>query len=90
MGSSTREDWVEGLDALDAALERVLELNSACLLSPERLALLQRLEHVRRVLPAVEHPLINELGHALPEEIGGRRWRWRIGCGSRRVRLIAV
>ena len=93
MSSSTREDWVEGLDALDAALERVLELESSCLLTPERLSVLERLErHVRRI-PTVAHPLINELGHALPEEIGGRlvmvladRLRITPGAASRRMK----
>ena len=43
------------------------------LTTPERLALLERCERVRRRLPAVEHPLINQLARqATPEELGGK------------------
>ena len=93
MSSSTGEQWTERLDALRSAVAGVLELDSVLLTTPERLNCLDAIENVRRVLPAVEHPLINELGHALPEEVGGRlgmaladRLRITPGAASRRLK----
>lgn len=64
---------VEAFDALDAALDRVLELSVAALTTRERLAVLQRCETVRRRLPAAEHPLINGLAEqAGSAELGGK------------------
>ncbi len=49
------------------------ELKFDALTTPERLALLERCERARRRLPAVEHPLINQLARqAVPEELGGK------------------
>jgi Domain of unknown function (DUF222) len=60
-------------DAPDAAADTVAELKFDALTTPERLALLERCERVRRRLPAVEHPLINQLARqATPEELGGK------------------
>lgn len=60
-------------DALDTALDRALELSFDALTTQERLALLERCERLRRRLPAVEHPLINQLGTAAdPAELGGK------------------
>jgi uncharacterized protein DUF222 len=60
-------------DALDAAVDGVLGLDFEALTNPERLALLERCERVRRRLPAIEHPLINQLaGQATAEELGGK------------------
>jgi len=72
MRSSTREEVVEVFDALEANLKRALDLRFDALTTPERFALLQRSERVRRQLPAVEHPLINQIGEqADATELGG-------------------
>jgi Domain of unknown function (DUF222) len=45
------------------------------LTTPERLALLERCARIRRRLPAVEHPLINQVARqATPVELGGKLW----------------
>jgi hypothetical protein len=73
MRSSSREEIVETFDVLDAALDAVLKLSCDALTTPERFALLERCERVRRRLPAIEHPLINQIAHqASPEELGGK------------------
>ena len=73
MHSSCREEIVEAFDALEADLDRALELSFDTLTTPERLAMLQRCETFRRRLPAVEHPLINQIGEqANQTELGGK------------------
>src|ERR1700761_7338062 len=73
MRSSSREEVVEVFDALEAAMKRALDLRCDALTTPERLALLQTCEKLRRLLPAVEHPLINHLAaQADPTELGGK------------------
>ncbi|MGH3958709.1 DUF222 domain-containing protein, partial [Mycobacterium sp.] len=73
MHSSNREEIVEAFDALDADLDRALALSFDVLTTPERLAMLQRSERLRRCLPAVEHPLINQIGEqADASELGGK------------------
>ena len=60
-------------DALESGMKRALDLRCDALTTPERLALLQTCEKVRRWLPAVEHPLINQLStQADPAELGGK------------------
>lgn len=60
-------------DELDAAVDRALTLDFEALQTVERLALLERVERIRRRLPAVEHPLINQLANqATAEELGGK------------------
>ena len=72
MRSSSREEVVEVLDALEADFKRALDLRCDALTTPERLALLQTCEKLRRWLPAVEHPLINQLSdQADATELGG-------------------
>jgi hypothetical protein len=72
MRSSSREEIVEVFDALEAGFKRALDLRCDALTTPERLALLQRCERIRRWLPAVEHPLINQLStQADGAELGG-------------------
>ena len=72
MGSGTREDVQEDFDALRAAVSRVLEHSYDALTTPERLALLERLEHETRRLRAPQHALINQLGaQANAQELGG-------------------
>jgi Domain of unknown function (DUF222) len=73
MRSSSREEVVEVFDALRAGFKRALDLRCDALTTPERLGLLQSCEEIRRLLPAVEHPLINQL-HAQADatELGGK------------------
>jgi hypothetical protein len=67
-----REATTPVLDALDAALDAAVELDCDTLSPPELLALLQRVERVRRRLPVVEHRAINKLAReATPAELGG-------------------
>src|SRR6201995_1131838 len=61
MGSSSREEIVEVLDALEADYRRALDLTFDALTTPERLAVLESLERFRRWQPTIEHPLINQL-----------------------------
>src|ERR1700689_3226261 len=73
MRSSDRDEVVGVFDALRADLKRALDLRCDALTTPERLALLQTCEEIRRLLPAVEHPLINQLSdQADPTELGGK------------------
>ncbi len=60
-------------DALDTALDGVVGLQFEALSTHERLVVVERCERVRRRLPAVEHPLINQLARlATREELGGK------------------
>jgi hypothetical protein len=73
MRSSSREEVVGVFDALRAGFKRALDLRCDALTTPERLALLQSCEEIRRLLPAVEHPLINQLREqADTTELGGK------------------
>ena len=72
MRSSSREEVVEVLDALDAAYKRALDLTFNALTTPERLRVLERFEGFRRAQPAVEHALINELAVVEPAVLGGK------------------
>jgi hypothetical protein len=72
MCSSSREEFVEILDALEAGYKRALDLTSDVLTTPERLSVLERWERFRRWQPAVEHALINELAHEDPAVLGGK------------------
>src|SRR5271156_1425174 len=92
MRSSSREEIVAVFDALEADFERALELSFDVLTTPERLALLQSCEKMRRQLPAVEHPLINQVGQqADATELGGKLpGHWRIGCGSAAAKRLGV
>ncbi|WP_104183437.1 HNH endonuclease signature motif containing protein [Mycobacterium avium] len=71
--SSDREAVSAAFDAIDAALDELLDCDYAALATREKLALLNRCERLRRRLPAIEHPLINALARdASPAELGGR------------------
>ena len=60
-------------DALQADVKRALDLAFDALTTPERLGLLQLCEKLRRQLPAIEHPLINQIGEqADATELGGK------------------
>src|SRR6195952_3663557 len=73
MRSSSREEVVAVLDALEAAYKRALDLTFDVLTTPERLAVLERFEGFHRQQPAIEHALINQLSEqASPSELGGR------------------
>jgi hypothetical protein len=73
MRSSSREEIVEVFDMLEAGFKRALDLRFDMLTTPERLALLQRCERLRRRLPAIEHPLINQVSEQADEtELGGK------------------
>ncbi len=73
MRSSSREEVVEVFDALEAAYKRALDLTFDVLTTPERLAVLERCERMRRQQPAIEHALINQLSaQAEPSELGGK------------------
>jgi hypothetical protein len=73
MRSSSREEVVEVFDALKADLKRALDLTFDALTTPERFALLQTCETFRRQLPAIEHPLINQVSEqADATELGGK------------------
>jgi hypothetical protein len=73
MHSSFREDIVKRFDALGDAISDVLEVSSGALTMPERLALLERLEHEVRRLAVPRHELINGIRHqATTAELGGK------------------
>ena len=74
MRSSSCEEIVQVLDALSAAHKRARDLTFDVLTTPERLAVLGNLEQMlRRQLPAVEHPLINQLAEQSDAtELGGK------------------
>ena len=84
MRSSSREEIVEVFDALEAGFKRALDLRCDALTTPEHLAVLERCERIRRWLPAIEHPVINQLSdQADPAEVGGKlAQRWPTGCAS--------
>ncbi|ORW89621.1 HNH endonuclease signature motif containing protein [Mycolicibacter terrae] len=66
---------VDVFDALTAGLDRALELDFEVLTPRECVALLRRCEVLRRRLPALEHPMVNRLAAADPDELGGKaRW----------------
>src|SRR5271154_5728946 len=72
MRSSSRDEVVEVFDALEADFKRALDLRCDALTTPERWAVLQRCERIRRWLPAIEHPVINQISaHTDPAELGG-------------------
>ena len=73
MRSSSREDIVEALDALEAGYKLALDLTFDVLTTPERLNVLERFEGFRRQQPAIEHELLNQLAEqADPTELGGK------------------
>jgi hypothetical protein len=97
MRSSCREEIVDVFDALEADVARALDLSFDALTTPERLALLARCEKMRRRLPAIEHPLINqvaaqsdatELGGKLPSALANRLLITRAEA-SRRIQAAA-
>ncbi|TDH48626.1 DUF222 domain-containing protein, partial [Mycobacterium eburneum] len=78
MESASREQIVEAFDALAADMNRLLELDFEALTTPERLDMLERCEVLRRQLPAVEHPLINQLADYADASELGAKLRWAL------------
>ncbi|MGO9385231.1 MAG: DUF222 domain-containing protein, partial [Mycobacterium sp.] len=73
MGSSSREEIQQDFDALHTVVSRVLEHCYDALTTPERLALLERLEQQTRRLRVPGHQLINQLAaQSDPTELGGK------------------
>jgi hypothetical protein len=73
MLASSREEIVEAFDALHAAVSRVNGLSYDVLTTPERLALLERLEGEARRLPVQGHQLINQIAaQSDATELGGK------------------
>jgi hypothetical protein len=73
MSVSSREEVVAAFDAFGDAVCGLAELSFDALTTPERLALLERLEHDLRRLPVARHALINGVRQqATAAEIGGK------------------
>lgn len=73
MLSSDRAEIEADYAGLRAAVSRILEHSYDALTTPERLALLEQLEHETRRLRAPGHELINQLAEQAPaEELGGK------------------
>ena len=73
MLSSSREDIVEVFDAFGAAVSGLAGLSFEVLTTPERLALLERLERDVRRVPVARHGLISGVRQqASTAEIGGK------------------
>jgi len=93
MSSSTREEVQADFDALHSAVSRIVGHCYDALTTPERLALLDRLEQETRRLRVPGHELVNQLAEqATPAELGGRlahaladRLRITRGDAARRV-----
>ncbi len=72
MSSSSREEIQEDVDALRCAVSRVLGHSFEVLTTPERLALLEGLEHEVRRLRVPGHELINQIAEQSDSnELGG-------------------
>jgi hypothetical protein len=70
MLSSSRDEVDAVFKTLEAGLDRAAGLSFEALSSRECLALLQRCETLRRRLPVVEHPLVNNVAAADPVVLG--------------------
>jgi hypothetical protein len=93
MGSSSRKEIQEDFDALRTVVSRVVGHSFDALTTPERLALLERLERETRRLRVPGHELINQIAEQSDStELGGTlshaladRLRITRGEASRRV-----
>jgi hypothetical protein len=73
MSSIDREGIQEDYDTLRAVVSRIQRHSYDALTSPERLALLEIIEHEQRRLHVPGHQLTNQLARqATPEELGGK------------------
>lgn len=80
MGSS-QKDIDAAYDNLDKAFETIAAMSCDVLTATEKQRLLARLETHRRRLPAVEHPLINQLGTECARNAWRRHARRGVGHG---------
>ncbi len=68
-----REALSAAFDTIEAALDQAVGVDCDAFATRDLLDLLERCERVRRRIPAVEHPLINNLARqAAAEELGGK------------------
>lgn len=82
--SSSREDIEAAYENLDKAFETVAAMSCDVLTATEKQRLLARLETHRRRMPAVEHPLINQLGtECAPETLGAATLAEALAIGLR-------
>ncbi len=72
-GAVSRDALSAAFDTIEAALDKAIGVDCDPLATRDALEMLERCERVRRRIPAVEHPLINNLARqATPEELGGK------------------
>ena len=73
MGSSSRQEVAEDFAALHTVVSRIVGHEYDALTTPERLALLDKLERETRRLVTPCHALINQVAEqTTPTELGGR------------------
>jgi hypothetical protein len=81
---SRQKDIDAAYDNLDKAFETIAAMSCDVLTATEKQRLLARLETHRRRLPAVEHPLINQLGtECAPETLGAATLAAALAMGLR-------
>jgi len=92
--SSTREEVIDALDAVEASQRRLAALPLEALTRPEKQALLKRLEDLDKKMKAFDRRLIGRLiTEADPTVVGGATWdevlsrRLRISPGEARRRI---
>ncbi|KAA0083471.1 DUF222 domain-containing protein [Mycolicibacterium sp. P9-64] len=92
--SSTREEIIAALDAVEAGQRRLAALPLEALTRPEKQALLKRLEGLDKKMKAFDRRLIGRLiAEADPAQFGGATWaevlsrRLRISPGEARRRI---
>ena len=72
MAVSSREEVAAAFDAFRDAVSGLADLSFDALTTPERLGLLEQVEHDLRRVPVVRHALINQVRQeSTPAEIGG-------------------
>jgi hypothetical protein len=92
--SSTREQIIAALDAVEASQRRLAALPLEALTRPEKQALLKRLEDLDKKMKAFDRRLIGRLiAEAAPAQFGGATWaevlsgRLRISPGEAQRRI---
>lgn len=67
---------LEMLDDVLTAWDKVAALPATAMTAPELLAALERVERLRRLLPAVEHSVLTQLqSQTTPVDLGAKSWR---------------
>ncbi|KAA0111752.1 HNH endonuclease signature motif containing protein [Mycolicibacterium sp. P1-5] len=67
---------LEQLDEVLTAWDKVAALPATAMTAPELLSALERVERLRRLLPAVEHTLLAQLqSQTTPVDVGAKSWR---------------